>query len=118
MFNISKQNKLAAYEDVSLPSIDSKSENYNFVSSNKGNRRPSSKFDTKLVEELTIQIKELKIELEEKNKTISSIQRNFESISGICKNEKQKSSQLSTQNFSLENKNSELTNTVSELLKK
>lgn len=78
-----------------LPTIESKNrlpeeDDYNFVNREKGKKPPLPKEapGLQLIEELKRKVEEQKREIDTRNNTIMAIQRNFESMSVLLKNEK------------------------------
>jgi chromosome segregation ATPase len=58
-----------------------------------------------LLDELSKKIEEQKREIEQRNTTLMAIQRNFESLSVLCKNEKNANMELNRQLASLKEDN-------------
>ena len=61
-----------------------------------------------LIEELMMKIDEQKKELELRSNNLMAIQRNFESLSMMCKNEKQTNNELKAENLELRSDHTKL----------
>lgn len=66
----------------------------------------------KIIEELFIKIEEQRKELDQRGITLSAIQRNFESLSNICKTEKQYNIELQKKNNYFQDENNKLNSNI------